>query len=151
MLDTTPLQTESRPYAKWGEAAIAGWQALPDVLLKNQHKLELTPTELVVLINVLSFWWYVEDLPFPRITTLAKRMNVTDRTVQRCLKQLIQRGLLERKTDIGRDGKMREVLNPDGLVAALKKLAVVDPAFRHRQGQHLKGMIGEADGAEIPF
>ena len=149
MLETTPPSTESRLYAKWGEAAVAGWQGLPDVLLKNQHKLDLTPTELVVLINVLSFWWYVEELPFPRISTLAKRMNVTDRTVQRCLKKLAQKGLLKRKTDIGKDGEMREVLDPEGLVAALKKLAVHDPAFRHRQGS--KRAMEEALEAEIPF
>jgi len=148
MLEPPPPFNENRPYAKWGPAAIAGWQPLPDVLLKNQHKLDLTPTELVVLINVLSFWWYVEELPFPRISTLAKRMNVTDRTVQRCLKQLIQKGLLTRKSDIGKDGEMRDVLDPDGLVSALKKLAVDDPAFRHRQEQRQKRMLEEANGAE---
>src|SRR5215211_3032496 len=55
---STFVATDARPYAKWGEAAIAGWQPLPDVLLKNQHKLDLTATELLVFINLLSFWWY---------------------------------------------------------------------------------------------
>ena len=150
MLATTPPWIESRLYAKWGEAAVAGWQGLPDVLLKNQHKLDLTPTELVVLINVLSFWWYADELPYPRISTLAKRMNVTPRTVQRCLQRLNERGLLQKKIDIGEDGKSREVLDPDGLVAALKVLAVDDPAFQHRQLQHLKRTMEEANGAETP-
>lgn len=127
------VATEGRPYAKWGEAAIAGWQALPDVLLKNQHKLDLTPTELLVLINVLSFWWYVEELPFPRVTTLAKRMNVTPRTVQRALQKLFDKGLLTKKRDLGKDNVEREVLDPSGLVEILKRWAIEDPAFEHRR------------------
>lgn len=125
--------TDGRPFAKWGEAAIAGWQAVPDVLLKNQTRLGLSATELLVLLNVLSFWWYVEELPFPRGTTIAKRMGMTPRTVQRSLQALIDRGLLAKKRDVGRDNKERDVLDPSGLVEALKKLAVDDPAFTHRQ------------------
>ena len=52
--------SSSRPIEKWHEAAVAGWQALPDVLLKNQTRLELSHTEMGVLINVLSHWWHVE-------------------------------------------------------------------------------------------
>lgn len=125
--------TDGRPYAKWGEAAIAGWQAVPDVLLKNQSRLGLSATELLVLLNVLSFWWYAEELPFPRGTTIAKRMGMTPRTVQRSLQALIDKGLLAKKRDFGRDNKERDVLDPSGLVEALKKLAVDDPAFTHRQ------------------
>ena len=127
------LTTDHRTIAKWGEAAIAGWQAVPDVLLKNQHKLDLTPTDLLVLLNVLSFWWYVEELPYPRVATLAKRMNVTPRTVQRSLQKLNEKGLLVRKTDVGKDGTEREVLDPSGLVESLKRLSLDDPAFQYRQ------------------
>jgi predicted transcriptional regulator len=103
------------------------------VLLKNQHKLDLTATELLVLINLLSFWWYADALPFPRVATLAKRMNVTPRTVQRCLQKLVDKGLLAKKRDIGKDGMEREVLDPDGLVGTLKQMAMNDPTFEHRQ------------------
>lgn len=127
------LATDGRPYAKWGEAAIAGWQAVPDVLLKNQSRLGLSATELLVLLNVLSFWWYAEELPFPRGTTVAKRMGVTPRTVQRSLQALIDKGLLTKKRDLGRDNKERDVLDPSGLVELLRKLAVEEPAFTHRQ------------------
>lgn len=135
MIDKTTIfnATEGRPYEKWGNAAIAGWQAVPDVLLKNQNRLGLSATELLVLLNVLSFWWYVEELPFPRGTTIAKRMGVTPRTVQRAFQSLIDRGLLAKKRDIGRDDKEREVLDPSGLVEALEKLAIDDPSFSHRK------------------
>lgn len=123
----------SRPVQKWGAAAIAGWQALPDVLLKNQSKLGLSATDMVVLVNVLSYWWYVDDLPFPRATTLAKRMNVTVRTVQRALQTLINKGLLTRKRDVDENGKEREVLDTSGLVETLQKMALADPGYEQRR------------------
>jgi DNA-binding MarR family transcriptional regulator len=143
-MPNVPSNTESRPFAKWGNAATAGWQALPDVLLKNQYKLKISTTELVVLINVLSFWWYAEKLPYPRVSNLAKRMNVTPRTVQRCIQGLIEKGLLAKKEDVGDDGQLREVLDPGGLVAALQTLAIEDPLTRLRL---LEGKVA----AEIPF
>ncbi len=67
MADTEPLPTsrtglwaDSAVYAKYGEAAVAGFQAVPDLLLRNQAKLNLSPTNLVVLLNVLMHWWYPE-------------------------------------------------------------------------------------------
>lgn len=83
---------QARPAEKWGIAATPGWQPLPDVLLHNQAKLGLSPTDMLVLVNVLSHWWYVEEKPFPRVTTIAKRMNVTTRTVQRSLQKIIDKG-----------------------------------------------------------
>src|SRR6266702_8494237 len=48
----------SAPFEKWGEGLNAGFQLLPDMLLKHQHKLGLTATDLVVLINLTMQWWY---------------------------------------------------------------------------------------------
>src|SRR4051794_11793815 len=82
--------------AKWGEAADAGFQLLPDVLLKNQSLLGLTATELVVLINITMHWWYPAQKPFPRSTTIAQRMGVDARTVQRAIGRLTELGLIRR-------------------------------------------------------
>lgn len=139
MIEATAISsTQGRLTEKWGDAALAGWMAVPDVLLKNQHRLGLQPTELLVLINILSFWWYAEGLPYPRITTLAKRMGVTPRTVQRSLQKLIEKGLIEKKPDVGQDGVEREVLDPSGLVDRLKKVALDDPSFQYRQRQKVR-------------
>ncbi len=45
---------------KWGDAIDAGFQVLPDALLKYQFALELTPIDLVVVINLTLHWWYAE-------------------------------------------------------------------------------------------
>jgi DNA-binding MarR family transcriptional regulator len=136
----------SRPIEKWGEAAVAGWQALPDLLLKHQSKLELTATELVVLINLLSYWWYVDELPFPRVTTLAKRMNVTPRTVQRAIQRLTELGLLKKVTD-HKDGRERDVLDPAGLVQKLKEFARQEPRVQAKQLEMMEAALGEAHAA----
>jgi DNA-binding MarR family transcriptional regulator len=75
---------------KWGEAGKAGFQRVPDALFKYQAALQLNPTELVVLLNICMHWWYRERLPRLRSSTIARRMNVDARTVQRALKQLQQ-------------------------------------------------------------
>lgn len=132
MAQTSPPE-DAQPTSKWGDAAIAGWQALPDVLLKNQKTLGLSPTELVVLINVLSFWWYVDRPPYPRASTLAKRMDVNNRTVYRALDTLTKKRLIAKKPLVEANGVRRDTLDMQGLVAALSGLAKADPAFHHRK------------------
>lgn len=115
--------------AKWGEAANAGFQIIPDVLVKNQKRLGLSPTELVVLINLTMHWWYPERKPFPRSRTIAARMGVEVRTVQRALAQLRDLGLIRREKIETPDGSST-VIELNGLVDALSALALEDVAYR---------------------
>ncbi len=118
-------------YAKYGEAAVAGFQAVPDLLLKNQKDLGLSPTNVVVLLNVLMHWWYPEQKPFPRSTTIAKRMGISTRAVQRSLQRLQQLGLLAReKSEHG-----PSYLDPMPLVAKLNGLTVGDTDYEYRRRQ----------------
>ena len=114
-------------YAKYGEASVAGFQAVPDVLLKNQAALDLTATDLVVLLNVLMHWWYPAQKPFPRSTTISKRMGVSTRTVQRALHQLEDKGLLVRVEE-----DERTVLDPTPLVNKLSEYALSDTDYQIR-------------------
>lgn len=125
----SPTPRAMRAFDKWGDAASAGFQLVPDLLLKNQAKLELSHTDLVVLLNVLMHWWYAEQRPFPRSTTIAARMDVQPRTVQRCLAKLDELGLVKRVTETLFDGEEREVCDPSGLKQRLIELAKADPAF----------------------
>lgn len=118
-------------YEKYGEAAVAGFQAVPDLLLKNQGKLGLTPTDMVVLLNILMHWWYPEQKPFPRSTTIAQRIGVTARTVQRSISNLEANGLLVRETSA--DGRV--FLDPTPMVAMLEKLAPSDTDYLVRKGR----------------
>lgn len=93
-----------------------------------QDELKLNPTELVVLLNVLMHWWYRDQKPFPRPTTIARRMGSTVRTVQRAITKLEKEGLIAR---IRRpDGA--SVLDPEPLVLRLSHMAKTDVDFLHR-------------------
>src|SRR3712207_3589453 len=122
---TTGLPVGSAVYAKYGEASIAAFQAVPDLLLKRQGDLDLSPTDLTVLLNVLMHWWYPAQKPFPRTTTISRRMGVTARTVQRSLQRLEDLSLLKRV----KDGEQRVLLDPTPLVEKLNALVNDDPEY----------------------
>ena len=42
----------SEPEAKWGDAIKAGYQVLPDALLRGQHLLKFNTTDIVVIANL---------------------------------------------------------------------------------------------------
>lgn len=83
---------------KWQGAVTdgSGFVAVPMSLLRLQSKYELSATEMLVLINLLAHWWDPGRAVFPRSTTIAKRMAIDTRTVQRATAALEQKGLLER-------------------------------------------------------
>lgn len=126
-------------YAKYGEASLAGFQAVPDLLLKHQSDLSLSPTDLTVLLNVLMHWWYPAQKPFPRPTTIAKRMGTSPRTVQRSLHRLEQLELLVRE----KVEKGPTYLDPAPLVGKLEVLAKKDADYqirrRRRNGEEALG------------
>lgn len=128
-------------YAKYGEASLAGFQVLPDLLLKNQVNLGLAPTDLVVLLNILMHWWYPGQKPFPRATTIATRMGVSPRTVQRGITHLEALGLLQRV----KDGD-RTYLDPAPLVEKLAELAKSDTDYHIRRNRRNEDrVLGNTD------
>ncbi|MBO9479750.1 helix-turn-helix domain-containing protein [Shimia sp. R11_0] len=132
-MDTpSPAEAAALPiYTKYGEAAVAGFQAVPDLLLKNQSKLELSATDLVVLLNILMHWWYPDQKPFPRSTTIAQRIGLTPRTVQRSMQHLEKVGLLKKETD----DSGRVIFDPEPLVHRLEEIAPSDPDYLVRKAR----------------
>jgi predicted transcriptional regulator len=104
---------------RWGAAAEAGYQPLPDVLLLEQGRLELSSEEMNVLLNLLAHWWRPEDVVFPRTSTIANRMGTSRRSVQRHISSLVKKRLLIRK----RTADRRTYYSPIPLVDRLKQLA----------------------------
>ena len=112
---------------KWGSAVsdgATGFQALPDILVRSQARLGLSAAEMVVLINVLMYWWTPEQWPYPRPRQIANRMGGTTRTAERWLKKLERKGLLRRlpSEENGGGPRIRRI-DLTGLIQALQKLA----------------------------
>lgn len=140
----TPL---TRIEEKWGPAGTAGFQAVPDLLLKYQLALGLTPTDMVVLLNVLMHWWYVDQKPFPRPTTIAKRMGLNVRTIQRSLHHMEELGLISRLK--GENGAT--FVDPEPLVEKLSELALKDRDFQVRTERRVLPVSSAAASSELPF
>lgn len=104
---------------KWQGAVTkgSGFVAIPMALLRLQTKLKLSQTDMMVLINLLAHWWDPARAVFPRSSTIAKRLGVTKRTVQRSTQKLLDSGLIAR--DFLNDGK--RVFYFDPLAARLAK------------------------------
>jgi CRP-like cAMP-binding protein len=52
--------------------------------------------DILVLLNVTSFWWRGDEPPYLRPKQIAGRLNVNVRSVQRALKKLEKKGLIRR-------------------------------------------------------
>jgi predicted transcriptional regulator len=137
--DQVSTHNLTSPKTKWGRAVTGGrngYQLLPDVLVRNQHRLGLTSTEMVVLVNILMHWWESEPekMPHPRAEQIAKRIGSSTRTVQRCVDKMCSAGLLEwMAPERGKNGLTVRPLNVQGLVQKLQKFAeeteLVDESF----------------------
>ncbi len=88
------LPEKGRVTDRFGVVADAGFQPLPDVLLFHQAELGLRSEDLNVLLHVTAHWYFPERMPYPRPATIAKRMAVSERTVQRTLTRLRKLGLI---------------------------------------------------------
>ena len=84
---------------RWGSAITrgsTGFTAIPNVLIRYQSKLELSSVEFVVLLNLLTHWWRNDELPYVRLPTIAFRIGVSRRTVERAIQSLEDRELIRR-------------------------------------------------------
>lgn len=85
---------------KWGDALGAGYLVVPSALLVKQFELGLSNGELITLLNLLASWRDVDTLPCLRPSTIAKRMDVDARTVQRHISSLAAKNFIAKKLDM---------------------------------------------------
>lgn len=151
------MNSEQKIQAKWGSGLDGGFLVLPVLLLKRQKELDLDSTALVVLLNLLASWWDRENLPFTRAITIARRIGVTPRTVQRCLEKLEEKGLVLRiRRTTGTGAETRSVTEYDlaPTVLKLKQLAeapevLLQQAIR-KEAQHQRALAGQKLTGAIP-
>lgn len=125
-----------RVRARFGEVADAGFQPLPDVLLFHQSELKVSSEELNVLLNLLAHWYEPERMPFPRPATIARRIGVSERTVQRLLVKLCKRGLIEKVKEQNATGTPAYDVRPliENLRPYARKRLALLPRTQEREG-----------------
>lgn len=102
-----PQNNDSIPEldAKWGNVIKGiggGWTAIPNLLLRKQAVLNISPLELNVLIDLIRFWWEPKQAPFPSSEKIAAEIGVSNRTIYRALFSLEEKGFIAR---IAAEGK----------------------------------------------
>ena len=109
---------------KWGHDVLRhGWCLLPSLLFRSQRKLNITALQMAVLLQILEHWWEAERAPYPSKETIAHRLDMSARQVQRHIAALEKAGYLQRRERkaVNR-GQLSNFYDFDGLVAALKRV-----------------------------
>jgi DNA-binding MarR family transcriptional regulator len=128
-------KTRNRAEDKWSPQVMKhGYTPLPNLLLRAQGKLEITPVQLNVLVQLAEHWWEADKDPFPAKDRIATRMGKSPRQIQRYITQLEKRGLVKRiKRYSGRKTQTSNAYSLEGLIA---KLTAVEPEFAKEMAQN---------------
>jgi len=88
--------SENHFYKKWSEnIQLIGFTAVPNALLLCYKDLNITTTELIVIIAIDSFRFTVED-PWPSLNALSQRCGYSPRTISRAVSSLVEKGHIAR-------------------------------------------------------
>ena len=129
VIDLHPPKATKASQRKWGAAVIKlGFCVIPSLLVRAQRRLALSPTQLAVLIQLSDYWWDASRKPFPSKKTLADRLGLSPRQVQRHIADLEEMGYVRRiQRTAAHGGKLSNEYDLSGLVERLKEL---EPDFR---------------------
>ncbi|MCS3930765.1 helix-turn-helix domain-containing protein [Bradyrhizobium sp. 14AA] len=116
-----PLR-QSRVRQKWDCVTDPGFLTLPYVLLLHQSDLKISSEHLNVLLNFIAHWHSNGRMPHPRTSTIANRMGISPRSVQRAMSWLIENGFLAKLPRLRRDDPQQYDMLP--LVEKLKPYAM---------------------------
>src|SRR5947207_1109052 len=84
----TASNSETSLEARWGDIILdAGHTAIPNLLIELYTELGITNQEMMFIIHIFNYRWTKKN-PFPAIATIARKMGVDDRTIQRYIKRL---------------------------------------------------------------
>jgi len=87
-------------------------------MLKKQGELGLKAVELVVIINLVRFWWEPGNLPFPSLDKMAVEMGTSTRTIYRTISTLEEKAFVRKVEESGKPTRY----DLTGLVKRLKEI-----------------------------
>jgi len=123
-----PKPTAKASEQKWTKAVLGyGHCTVPSLLLHAQFRLGLTPQEFNVVMQLADFWWKADDMPHPAKETLAQRMGISARQVQRHLTTLEKKGHIKRIQRFR--GPKEQTSNYYQLTGLVRQLASLQPEF----------------------
>src|SRR5258708_25233247 len=127
-LPLQPKKKRMRAEDKWSAKVMKlGYTPLPNLLLRGQAKLKLTPLQFNITAQLLMHWWDADDYPYLAKETIGTRIGKSSRQEQRVLTQLEKKGHLKRiPRYFGKKQQTSNAFSLDGLVTKLK---AIEPEF----------------------
>ncbi len=111
---------------KWGKVTMGQrFTVVPSVMLQGQRRLGINANDLAVLLHIMEHWWKADDLPWPSKRTIAERLDVSEKTVQRSTAKMEKMGLINRKDRYlpNNNGRTSNAYDLSGLVERLTEIA----------------------------
>lgn len=82
----------------WGKAVYShGYAGIPSILIQAQRRLGINAMQMNIIIQLLDYWHEPTRKPFPAKKELAKRMDVTEKTIQNNMRALEKAGYIKRR------------------------------------------------------
>lgn len=113
---------------KFGKPVMdVGYCITPSLLMKAQARIGLNPVQFNIVMQLLDQWWSADRRPWPSKATLAERIGLSERQIQRQIAEMEGAKLIQRigRTSPGK-GKTSNEYDLSGLVKKLKEL---EPEF----------------------
>lgn len=117
---------------------------MPHVLLIKQQELGLDALDILVLLNLIAYWWFRDQPPYLRTNLIAARAGVTVRTVQRVIRKLLSKGYIRREKWTDATGVARPAIFFEGLISKLEDLTRGDPVLEQRMHKALSKDASES-------
>ncbi|HGM5583264.1 TPA: helix-turn-helix domain-containing protein [Pseudomonas putida] len=110
---------------RWGkDLTAAGWTAIPNVLFEYSQELGLKSHHIVIILHLAGYWWRKGNDPFPSKATLARKIGVDSRTIQRAIAELERKGYIERNQRFASSGgNLSNSYSFDGLIKEARTYA----------------------------
>jgi DNA-binding transcriptional ArsR family regulator len=122
-------QDKRRAEDKFGVPVMKhGYTMLPNLLVRAQGKLKVGHAEFNVLVQLVHHWWDADKDPHPAKDTIARRMGLSPRQVQRHIASLETAGLVKRVERFS--GRKAQMSNGYDLSPLVRKLGAIEPEFR---------------------
>jgi len=128
LASTAKPDTRKASEKKFGKPVMdVGYCITPSLLMKAQARIGLNPAQFNIVMHLFDQWWSAERLPWPSKATLAERIGLGERQIQRHIAEMEGAGLIRRigRTTPGK-GKTSNEYDLTGLVNKMKEL---EPEF----------------------
>lgn len=123
-----PTRKLSSTEGIWGKSVVShGYAGVPAILIRSQGRMNLSPMQFNIIIQLLEYWYDASRPPFPTKKDMADRMGVTVRAIQNNIALLEKAGLIRREMRRTAAGDYdSNIYHLDGLI---EKVCSLEPDF----------------------